>query len=117
MSPERRRSTPPSPDHDLLVRIDEKLLHLSTAFRETTEKNEHRINALMMEKADKVEIAEIKALLEEKLPKASIDSFDEWRRDHETRMRHLEKIVYKGTALYAIGQVLFNVWISLRIMQ
>lgn len=105
---ERRNAS----DHDLLVRIDEKLISLTNSVKENTEKTEAKLDRLWTEKADKNEIAEIKQLLEEKLPKESFDSVQSPIKDHEGRIRQLERIAYRAGGAFLLAQTAFNIWLA-----
>jgi hypothetical protein len=113
MAPSKR--TVPSTDHDLLVRIDEQLIHLTATVNAGAAKTESRLDELAREKADKAEIQEIKRMLEEKLPKDSFESvvapLYEKQRDQEGRIRKMEKIGWFAIGGGFVVQMLFNAWI------
>lgn len=109
--PERRRPIPPSPDHDLLVRIDEQVKNLIMTVKEQAGKTEAKIDRLAAEKADRVEIQEIKKILEDKLPQGTLAPLLDRTGDHETRVRYLEKVVFKFIGAAFMGQLIFNAWI------
>lgn len=113
MTPAKRITQ--SSDHDLLVRIDEQLIHLTATVNAGTAKTESRLDKLAQEKADKAEIQEIKKMLEEKLPKDSFESvlnplYDK-QRDHENRLRKTEQVMFKAVGAWVVLQTLFNGWI------
>lgn len=110
-APERRVN----PDHDLLVRIDEKLLNLIGAFKDNAERTDAKIDKLVVEKADKAEIQAIRMMLEEKLPRESFHSTQETMNDHETRLRHVERVWFRLGGALALAQVAFNFWLSWKV--
>lgn len=112
---ERRRQAAPSPDHDLLVRIDEQVKNLISTVKEQAGKTEAKIDRLALEKADRVEIQEIKHLLETKLPQGTFEStlapLAAKMDDHESRVRYLEKVVFRFVGAMGLGQIAFNAWV------
>lgn len=112
MAVDRRRQPAPSPDHDLLVRIDEKLINLITTVTINAEKTDAKIDKLVMDKADRAELHAIRTLLEEKVPKGSFDNNQEKLNDHEVRLRHMERLALRLGGALITAQVLFNLWVS-----
>jgi hypothetical protein len=116
MATDRRRQPAPSPDHDLLVRIDEQVKYLTATVKEHSNKTEAKIDKLAEEKADRAEIQEIKKLLEDKLPAGTFEStfqnITSKTEDHETRMRYMEKVVFRGIGAALMAQALFNAWVA-----
>lgn len=103
-------------DHDLLVRIDEQLIHLTATVMSNATRTDERLERLAMEKADKAEIGEIKKMLEDKLPKDSFEHnfhpLSDKHKDHEARIRKIEVITYKAIGAWIVIQTAFNGWIA-----
>lgn len=104
-----------NPDHDLLVRIDEKLINLIAAVASNAEKTDAKIDKLVMDKADKAELSAIRTLLEEKLPRESFKSTQTTMNDHEVRLRHVERLAFRLGGALALAQIAFNFWVSWKV--
>lgn len=115
---QQRRASDKATDHDLLVRIDEKLINLITSFENQSDKTDAKIEQLVKDKADREEIKEIKQILEDKLPKESFENYFSpvtlMQKDHEARIRQLEKLGLRLGGAWILVQVIFNAWVLLR---
>lgn len=86
-------------DHDLLVRVEERLINLTNLFTTHANESKARLDHLAQTKADKSEIIDLKT---------TITSGLEFKPDHEQRLRRLEKFVYVGLGCLFALQALFD---------
>lgn len=92
-------------DHDLLVRVEERLINLTNLFTEHASESKARLDYLAKTKADKSEIGDLKTIM--------VTSLD-FKPDHEERIRKLERFAYLGLGGVIVMQLIFDVVLLLR---
>lgn len=101
-----------NPDHDLLIRVDEKVDLLILRMQSLEDNNAKRIDALEKEKLN---VRDSYPYLYKTIVEKSLD-------DHETRLRSIEQVWESAKGKYAILAVIgmamisiFITWISKRL--